>query len=108
MDHFEQLRKEKEIIKLRESMQSDWRSEMITEKKEDDHPYIEVMPSGEVAPTKEKKEKKEEKKEEEVKESVQDDAEHQKNFKAAADAVAKGMAGRRKLDLTSNKKRKGK
>ena len=37
----------------------------------------------------------------------QDDPEHQKNFKDAADKVAKGMAARRKkLDLGKGKKEK--
>ena len=47
------------------------------------------------------------KSEEVVHESIKDDPEHQKNFKDAADKVAKGMAARRKkLHLGKGKKEK--
>ena len=67
MSHFEELRKHKELINLRESARYSWREELSEGK--DEHPYVEVMPSektGEEKPK--KKEKKEEEKKEEVKE----------------------------------------
>ena len=67
MSHFEDLRKHKELINLRESARYSWREELSEGK--DEHPYVEVMPSektGEEKPK--KKEKKEEEKKEEVKE----------------------------------------
>ena len=67
MSHFEELRKHKELINLRESARYSWREE-LTEGSAD-HPYVDVMPNektGEEKPK--KKEKKEEEKKEEVKE----------------------------------------
>ena len=67
MSHFEDLRKHKELINLRESARYSWREELSEGK--DEHPYVEVMPTektGEEKPK--KKEKKEEEKKEEVKE----------------------------------------
>ncbi|WVQ00222.1 hypothetical protein [Synechococcus phage MA01] len=71
-EHFEQLRKEKELIKMREALISDWRSDLM---EEEEHPYVDVMPSADQKekdakkPKEEKKKKKEEKPEkEEVKE----------------------------------------
>ena len=67
MSHFEDLRKHKELINLRESARYSWREELS--EGNHDHPYVEVMPSektGEEKPK--KKEKKEEEKKEEVKE----------------------------------------
>ena len=62
MSHFEDLRKHKELINLRESARYSWREELSEGK--DEHPYVEVMPNektGEEKPK--KKEKKEEVKE---------------------------------------------
>ena len=59
-DYFEQLRKQKEIINLRESMQSDWRKDLISE--EEQHPYVDVMPSTDQKAKDAVKKKKEEKK----------------------------------------------
>lgn len=104
MDLNEHIRR-KELINMRESSLSDWREDIM---EEGDHPYVDVMPSadpeeGMKKEVKKKKEKKEEEKEE-VKESIVDDEEHRKNFKDAADNVAKGMAARRKkLDLGKKK-----
>ena len=67
MSYFEELRKHKELINLRESARYSWR-EGLSEGK-DEHPYVDVMPTektGEEKPK--KKEKKEEEKKEEVKE----------------------------------------
>ena len=67
MSHFEELRKHKELINLRESARYSWREELS--EGNHDHPYVDVMPNektGEEKPK--KKEKKEEEKKEEVKE----------------------------------------
>ena len=74
MTDFNQLRRETEIIKLRESAMYSWREELSEAKKEekDDHPYVEVMPEEQdenAVEEKPKKKKKEEEKEE-VKEEV--------------------------------------
>ena len=72
-EHFEQLRKEKELIKMRESLMSDWRRDLM---EEEEHPYVDVMPSAdqkEKDAAKKKKEKKEEEnpEREEVKEDYE-------------------------------------
>ena len=59
MSRFEELRKQKEIINLRESARSSWREE-LSEKT--DHPYVDVMPNEKTG--EEKKAKKKEKIEE--------------------------------------------
>ena len=63
MTDFGRLRKEKELIKLRESARYSWREE-LSEKT--DHPYVDVMPNEKTG--EEKKSKKKEK--EEVKEEA--------------------------------------
>lgn len=64
-----QLRNQTEIIKMRESAKSDWRSELLFEGEE--HPYVDVMPDGKEKPVKKKKEEEEPKEEkEEVKEEA--------------------------------------
>lgn len=63
MTDFDRLRKEKELIKLRESARYSWREE-LSEKT--DHPYVDVMPNEKTG--EEKKSKKKEK--EEVKEEA--------------------------------------
>ena len=95
---------------MRESEKSDWRKDLENLEDGGDHPYVEVMPTTdntERAVKKAKKKKEDKETESEMapgKESIQDDPEHQKNFKAAADSVAKGMADRRKkLDLSKFK-----
>ena len=72
-NYFENLRREKEIIKLREESKSDWRKELDNE-----HPYVDVMPDcdqkEEDAKKKVKKKKEEKDSEEEVvKEQVLDE-----------------------------------
>ena len=57
MSHFEELRKHKELINLRESARYSWREE-LTEGK-DDHPYVEVMPSEKTGEEKPKKRERE-------------------------------------------------
>ena len=92
----------KELINMREGSLSNWREDL---NEQGDHPYVDVMPSTDETQDKpkKKKEKKEEEKEE-VKESILDDEEYRKNFKDAADNVAKGMEARRKkLDLGKKK-----
>ena len=69
MTDFNQLRRETEIIKLRESAMYSWREDLSEAKKEekDDHPYVEVMPEEQdenAVEEKPKKKKKEEEKEE--------------------------------------------
>ena len=75
-----QLRNQTEIIKMRESAKSDWRSELLFEGEE--HPYVDVMPDGKEKPVKKKKEEEEPKEEkEEVKEEVLDEARDGKSAK---------------------------
>ena len=60
-EYFNRLRTEKELIKLREA-KSDWRKEL----KNNDHPYVDVMPSADQKQKDaEKKVKEEDKKKEE-------------------------------------------
>ena len=66
-EYFEQLRKEKEIIKLRESLKSDWRSEIM---EEEEHPYVDVMPSCDQKQKDAEKKVKKKKEEEVVKEQA--------------------------------------
>ena len=61
----QELRNQKELIKMRESL-SDWRSELV---ESGEHPYVDIMPM--VLPKKSKK-KDEEKKEEEPKEEKEE------------------------------------
>lgn len=108
MDLNEHIR-HKELINMRESDKSDWRKDLETLEDGGDHPYVDVMPTGNAAEqmVKNKKKDKKKEKEQEVTESIKDDPEHQRNFKDAADNVAQGMAERRKrLDLSTHKKRK--
>jgi hypothetical protein len=48
-DHFENIRKEKEVLKLYETQKSDWRTEIQEELADDpmepEHPYVKVMPN---------------------------------------------------------------
>lgn len=108
MDLNEHIR-HKELFNMRESAKSDWRKDLETIEDGGDHPYVDIMPSSDAAEqmVKDKKKDKKKEKEQEVTESIKDDPEHQKNFKAAADNVAKGMAERRKrLDLGTHKRDK--
>lgn len=66
MSRFEELRKQKEIINLRESARSSWREE-LSEKT--DHPYVDVMPNEKTGEEKKSK-KKEEVKEEALEEGA--------------------------------------
>ena len=69
-EHFEQLRIEKELIKMREALMSDWRSDL---NEEEEHPYVDVMPSTDQAlkdAAKKKSKKKEEEESIKEKESV--------------------------------------
>lgn len=85
MTDFNQLRRETEIIKLRESVMYSWREDLSEAKKEekDDHPYVEVMPEEQDENAVEEKPKKKKKKEE-VKEAVQDkEKKNQSNWNSA-------------------------
>lgn len=93
---------------MREEHKSDWRKDLKQDAKElatgGDHPYVDVMPDGDQVSQMAKNKVKDKKKKEEVSESIVDDEEHRKNFKDAADNVAKGMEARRKkLDLGKKK-----
>ena len=59
----------KELINLRESSLSDWRSELLNEEEEGEHPYVDVMPSSDEAEQMLKDEKKKKKKGKEKKET---------------------------------------
>ena len=97
MSHFEELRKHKELINLRESARYSWREE-LTEGNAD-HPYVDVMPSEK---TGEEKPKKKEKKEEEVKEAYYGGEEQRKKDekKAAYEKQLKKMLPKRAFDST--------
>lgn len=81
--NWSELRNQTEIIKLRESSKSDWRSDLMFEAEE--HPYVDVMPNGKEKPIKKKDEEKKEKEpkeeKEEVKEEVLDEARDGKSAK---------------------------
>ena len=87
MSRFEELRKQKEIINLRESARSSWREE-LSEKT--DHPYVDVMPNEKTG--EEKKGKKKEKVEEAYKSTPFEKMERQsgKAYQKEQDAVRKG------------------
>ena len=88
-EHFEQLRKEKELIKMREALMSDWRRDLM----EEDHPYVDVMPSSDQKEKDAKKKKKEEEKpeKEEVKEGFFSSV-NKKKQAAARERLAKHKA----------------
>ena len=79
MSRFEELRKQKEIINLRESARSSWREE-LSEKT--DHPYVDVMPNEKTG------EEKKAKKKEEVKEGYK--GKHGQTDKEYADSRSQG------------------
>ena len=95
MSHFEELRKHKELINLRESARYSWREELSEGK--DEHPYVEVMPNEKTG--EEKKSSKKEEKKEEVKEGVLD---------AALEADKKMGELHKKVDKDVERMKKGK
>ena len=97
MSHFEDLRKHKELINLRESARYSWREELSEGK--DEHPYVDVMPNEK---TGEEKPKKKEKKEEEVKEAYYGGEEQRKKDekKAEYEKQLKKMLPKRAFDST--------
>lgn len=68
-EHFKQLRKEKELIKMREALMSDWRNDLM---EEEEHPYVDVMPSTDQKEKDAKKKKKEKEEEKSEKEEVKE------------------------------------
>ena len=61
MSHFEELRKHKELINLRESSRYSWREELS--EGNTDHPYVDVMPNEKTGEDKPKKKEKKDVKE---------------------------------------------
>ena len=97
----------KELINMRESMLSDWREELT----EEEHPYVDVMPSSEESQDKPKKKKKKEKEEdkEEVKEETEISearAKTREEARAKLDAHSKAMKGEGESPYFKNKELK--